>query len=603
MQHLYSSLIPFYHLSHNILVIDRHPFTQPPVSTGDRAHLITPTLSDDGRIIGDTTGAVILTEITLVITGVSNSLYASVLHKILHIIMMLLEDGSSLTELIHPTFIIKHNPKPLPPITTAYKPHDSFTTLHLFFKKKKTFFLLSSATFFLFFISLLSVIQFSFKYSKSLIYISHSRKKNQNQQITQTVRFRAQEAFWGKFYLVIRLGLVWLLIGSHSYVVHSFDLLLHSITFIIPLLTFFQCFIKNSSKYGKTFKIETPRKLLLLLQPFSKIWIAAWLEHAACQLHAVEQVLFAVLDTRNLNMGSSHSFPCHLLSLIQCEFFQTHFPLSYFCTQLKLKRYKVCQHRHQVITLNELIASLADSFKLYPFQPNALLITLSLLSFYNHLSLLVSCSFLSFPEIQDKTKIHLKIIPPHFKNISLHHSLEIASHQNIFKPLFQTQALNSSHHQSSQFRPSISGSDSPLKQDKVLRHNIFSFFLKKQSAIDFTYHPNYLKENHKQRKKEIKKFKKRGRTGAGLGSSVSTRGRFLALGVKCHTIGFSRNIAGSVHHVDIKNHENMLIHGKLCAYLIELNQNPILTHVHPKRKCNIIHSELTLYTLFWGINY
>ncbi|KNZ62874.1 hypothetical protein VP01_1212g1 [Puccinia sorghi] len=66
-----------------------------------------------------------------------------------------------------------------------------------------------------------------------------------------------------------------------------------------------------------------------------------------------------------------------------------------------------------------------------------------------------------------------------------------------------------------------------------------------------------------------------------------TRGQFLALGVKCPTIFFSWNIAGSVHHVDIKKHGNMLIH-------VPINWGIM--------KCNIIHSELNIYTLFWGIN-
>ena len=39
-----------------------------------------------------------------------------------------------------------------------------------------------------------------------------------------------------------------------------------------------------------------------------------------------------------------------------------------------------------------------------------------------------------------------QIFPPHFKNLSLHHSCEIESPQHIFKTLFQMQALNSSYH-------------------------------------------------------------------------------------------------------------------------------------------------------------
>ena len=82
------------------------------------------------------------------------------------------------------------------------------------------------------------------------------------------------------------------------------------------------CSNENQSLQKKTgsttcsWHAETPRKLLVLLKPFSKndstklwctvtvptnlhmqtgiVWMAAWLEHAACQLQAVDWVSFAV---------------------------------------------------------------------------------------------------------------------------------------------------------------------------------------------------------------------------------------------------------------------------------------------------------------------
>jgi len=43
--------------------------------------------------------------------------------------------------------------------------------------------------------------------------------------------------------------------------------------------------------------------------------------------------------------------------------------------------------------------------------------------------------------------------------------------------------------------------------------------------------------------------------------------------------------------------------GKLCAYLLELNQNTISTQLHQKRKSTATHSELNLHTSFSGISY
>jgi len=43
-------------------------------------------------------------------------------------------------------------------------------------------------------------------------------------------------------------------------------------------------------------------------------------------------------------------------------------------------------------------------------------------------------------------------------------------------------------------------------------------------------------------------------------ASHDTRGQFMELHVKCHSLCLSYNIAGSVHHVHIKKHENMLIY-------------------------------------------
>ena len=43
--------------------------------------------------------------------------------------------------------------------------------------------------------------------------------------------------------------------------------------------------------------------------------------------------------------------------------------------------------------------------------------------------------------------------------------------------------------------------------------------------------------------------------------------------------------------------------GKLCAYLLELNQNTISTKLHQKRNSTATHSELNLHTSFSGISY
>ena len=43
--------------------------------------------------------------------------------------------------------------------------------------------------------------------------------------------------------------------------------------------------------------------------------------------------------------------------------------------------------------------------------------------------------------------------------------------------------------------------------------------------------------------------------------------------------------------------------GKLCAYLLELNQNTISTQLHQKRNSTATHSELNLHTSFSGISY
>ena len=65
-------------------------------------------------------------------------------------------------------------------------------------------------------------------------------------------------------------------------------------------------------------------------------------------------------------------------------------------------------------------------------------------------------------------------------------------------------------------------------------------------------------------------------------ASHDTRGQFMALHVKCHSLCFSYNIAGSVHHVHIKKHENMLIYvptnGEIMCISIWTKTEP---HINP----------------------
>ncbi|KNZ59367.1 hypothetical protein VP01_1748g5 [Puccinia sorghi] len=108
-------------------------------------------------------------------------------------------------------------------------------------------------------------------------------------------------------------------------------LVINATEIIMPIL-FLQYIRNNTSKKtcstACSLHAETPWKLLLLLQPYSKMtvpkhlnmqkcgfWMAAWLEHAACQLHALNSRTLNHVELTNMCSQLSYSMIFHIINL------------------------------------------------------------------------------------------------------------------------------------------------------------------------------------------------------------------------------------------------------------------------------------------------